>query len=233
LMEMGNAITFPQRTPGLWSPLHCFADVPHYASKPADIDWITHTLINAASQSTLFQQNTKKNTFLHLAVARGNLQLVRSSIEQITYLWSRDQATELANLTNEKGKTILDLAYYNAEIKTFFKNLLPLAKGQTPDNSQKGKNAYIPHSSAMNRKFHRAITERAKPEHREERRPRKVQRAQAEDERPLARSRTPASTRGTPSQLPQKTLERERDGRLAPPPCSKTRRTWKPGGKGW
>ena len=55
--RMVNAITYPQHTPGLWSPLHCFADFPHSITpglQEADIIQVAHSLLEVAEDSTLF-----------------------------------------------------------------------------------------------------------------------------------------------------------------------------------
>ena len=74
-------------------------------------------LIDATEWNAIAMQNTKGNTFLHLAAARGNKHFMASALDAINEHFSPEDIAHVLNLENGLGKSVADVAVYNKQIK--------------------------------------------------------------------------------------------------------------------
>ena len=74
-------------------------------------------LIRATEWNAMSLQNTKGNTFLHMAAARGNKHFMASALGAMYELYSPEDIAHVLNLENGLGKSVADVAVYNKQIK--------------------------------------------------------------------------------------------------------------------
>ena len=112
-----NTPTYATRTPGLWTPLHCLADQDHQHYEWKDLKEMVELLMDWTYLDALAQQNSKGNTFLHLAASRGNLYFMTCALEAMYQYFPEEDITYVLNMENLQGKSVADLAVYNKQIK--------------------------------------------------------------------------------------------------------------------
>ena len=75
-------------------------------------------LIDATEWNAIAMQNTKGDTFLHLAAARGNAHFMTSALDAMyEYPYNLEDIAYVLNLENREGKSVADTAVYNKLIK--------------------------------------------------------------------------------------------------------------------
>ena len=153
-----NAATFPSRAPGSATPLQCLAEADMSTMDMDDMRETLGLLLTGMSDTALGRQTTKGANVFHLAASRGNLDLFQSLVAKLRPRMSPTHMRRLLNATNIKGKTVRDLARYNAKIEGIVHDLGgELAYPKTPAEEF----THVPEWHHWNRRFHKAQIESA------------------------------------------------------------------------
>ena len=148
-----NAATFPSRAPGNATPLQCLAEADMSRMDECDMRQTLGLLVEGMNSTALCQQTTKGANFFHLAAARGNLAFVQELVAKLRPRISPNNMMRLLNATNIKGKTVRDLAMYNAKIQAIVAELGgEKAYPKTPDVEF----THVPEWHHWNRRYHMA-----------------------------------------------------------------------------
>ena len=102
-----------QRQPPNWTPLMSLANQPKATGAEAKREYeILVVMLPAMTTDALMTQSGTGATCTHLAVSKGNLELVRQVLWE---LWSRDRALPRRHLelANSMGKSAVDVAFRN------------------------------------------------------------------------------------------------------------------------
>ena len=81
-----------------------------------DMRGACQALLNGMDGTSLTQQTTQGSNVFHHAVSRGNVECLKVLKEHVDHNFSRNYITrEFLNVKTAKGKTVLDMAYYNSD----------------------------------------------------------------------------------------------------------------------
>ena len=116
-VDLVNSQTIITRTPGGWTPLHCMADQTHKNMLASRVQEMVDCIIRACVWETMVKVNNKGNTFMHLAVQRGNIVFVQTVLPAMFAVWSEEQIKLLLNMQNHKKQSVADASVYYTEIK--------------------------------------------------------------------------------------------------------------------
>ena len=119
-----NAVTYPSRSPGKWTPLQCLCEANQSKMDKHQMKDATWALLNGMSSQGLANQNTKDSNAFHQVVTRGNydcLTVMDAWVrdKSLSHRWLKDQ---VLNKTTDMGSTVLDCARYNRKIANVIKN---------------------------------------------------------------------------------------------------------------
>ena len=151
-----NTPTYATRTPGLWTPLHCLADQDHQHYECKDLKEMVELLMDWTYLDALAQQNSKGNTFLHLAANRGNLYFMTCALEVMNKYFQPEDITMVLNTENLKGKSVADEAVYNKQIKELVYSWGGKHK-KAPPQYWNERGMWLPQDHWWNRAYRRGV----------------------------------------------------------------------------
>ena len=143
LMEMRadpNMATYASRAPGLSTPLICLAsaDWTKFADKDSAITCAIE-LVKAMSIEGLRKQNTKENTFAHVAASQGNAALLQCTLNATMESFGVGAVEDILNLTNDRGKSAKDVAMYNRQARDVVEKFGGVNKAPAPRREDWGQ----------------------------------------------------------------------------------------------
>ena len=114
-------------------------------------------LIEATEWNAIAMQNTKGNTFLHMAAARGNKLFIEYALNAMYELDSPpEDIAHVLNLGNGVGKSVADVAVYNKPIKDLVYSWGGKhKKAPTQDWNERGM--WLPQDHRWNRAYRRGV----------------------------------------------------------------------------
>ena len=115
--ELANEATYAGRSPGLATPLAVLGEADQSNMYPEDVDCCVVALMEHMDADSLGLVNNNGNTVFHQVASRGNVRCMEKILQSSISKFGGDIVVNILNKTNNKGKSVKDMAMYNAKIR--------------------------------------------------------------------------------------------------------------------